>query len=170
MAKNRAHNEGSIYQRTNGKWRAQVSIDGQRLSFTTKTKKEGLAWIVETKSQIDRGLTFQGADTSFEEFLADWLKTVLSSSSKGTYVSYKWNVTKKILPYLGKIKLMDLRPDRIQRFYHLLQEKGSSNHAVHVTHKTLRVAMNYAMKLGLIGRNPCSGTIPPKPEQTEMKF
>jgi integrase len=30
--------------------------------------------------------------------------------------------------------------------------------------------MNYAIKLGLIGRNPCSGTIPPKPEQAEMKF
>jgi integrase len=30
--------------------------------------------------------------------------------------------------------------------------------------------MNYAIKLGLIGRNPCSGTTPPKPEQAEMKF
>jgi integrase len=30
--------------------------------------------------------------------------------------------------------------------------------------------MNYAINLGLIGKNPCSGTIPSKPEQTEMKF
>ncbi len=30
--------------------------------------------------------------------------------------------------------------------------------------------MNHAIKLGLIGRNPCSGTTPPKPEQTETKF
>jgi integrase len=41
---------------------------------------------------------------------------------------------------------------------------------VAVTHKTLRVAMNQAVKLGLLGRNPCSGTIPPKPERSEMKF
>ncbi|MCI0609113.1 MAG: hypothetical protein L0Z71_08645 [Anaerolineae bacterium] len=32
------------------------------------------------------------------------------------------------------------------------------------------MAMNHAIKLGLIGRNPCSGTTPPKPEQTETKF
>ena len=73
MAKIRAHNEGSIYQRSNGKWRAQVSIDGQRLSFTAETKKEGLAWILETKNQIDKGLTFQGAGTTLEEFLSEWL-------------------------------------------------------------------------------------------------
>jgi len=170
MAKKRSHNEGSIYPRSNGKWRAQVSIDGRRLSFAADTKKEGLAWILETKNQMDKGLTFKGAEMNLGEFLAEWLNTVSSSSSKGTHITYSWTVRKHILPYIGDVNLMDLRPDRIQRFYHHLQKEGSSNHAVHVTHKTLRVAMNHAVKLGLLGRNPCSGTTPPKPEQTEMKF
>ena len=170
MAKKRSHNEGSIYPRSNGKWRAQVSIDGRRLSFAADTKKEGLAWILETKNQMDKGLTFKGAEMNLGEFLAEWLNTVPSSSSKGTHITYSWTVRKHILPYIGDVNLMDLRPDRIQRFYHHLQKEGSSNHAVHVTHKTLRVAMNHAVKLGLLGRNPCSGTTPPKPEQTEMKF
>ena len=170
MAIKRSHNEGSIYQRSNGKWRAQVSIDGRRLSYTAKTKKEGLAWIRDTKNQIDKGLTFEGADLTLREFLAEWLQTVLSSNSKGTHINYSWTVRKRILPHMGDINLMDLRPDRIQRFYQRLQNEGASNHAVRVTHKTLRVALNHAVKLGLIGRNPCSGTTPPKPEQTEMKF
>ncbi|RIK32472.1 MAG: hypothetical protein DCC56_01305 [Anaerolineae bacterium] len=170
MAKKRSHNEGSIYQRSNGKWRAQVSIDGRRLSFTAKTKQEGLAWIRETRNQIDKGLTFAGAETKLQDFLAEWLKTVSSSSSKGTHVTYSWTVKTRILPYIGNITLIDLRPDRIQRFYHHLQKEGASNHAVRVTHKTLRVALNHAIKLGLIGRNACSGVKPPKPEQTEMKF
>jgi len=75
MAKIRAHNEGSIYQRFNGKWRAQVSIDGRRLSFTAKTKKEGLAWVLETKNQIDQDLTFQGDGKTLKEFLSESLKT-----------------------------------------------------------------------------------------------
>lgn len=170
MAQIRAHNEGSIYQRPNGKWRAQVSIDGRRLSFTADTKKEGLAWIRETKNQIESGLTFQAAGTTLEEFLGEWLTTVSSSSSKSTYFTYAWTVQKRIIPYIGKVNLMDLRPDRIQRFYNFLQKEGLSNHAVAVTHKTLRVAMNHAVKLRLIGRNPCSGTTPPKPQQTEMNF
>lgn len=171
MAKKRANNEGSIYQRPNGKWRAQVTIDGRRLSFTADTQREGLAWILETKNQIDSGLTFQATDTTLKEFLGEWLTTVSSSNSKGTYFTYSWTVDKRIIPYIGNVNLMDLRPDRIQRFYNYLQkEQHLSHHAVAVTHKTLRVAMNHAVKLRLIGRNPCSGTTPPKPEQTEMKF
>lgn len=158
------------HQRPNGKWRAQVSIDGRRLSFTADTKKEGLAWIHETKNQIESGLTFQAASTTLEEFLGEWLTTVSSSSSKGTYFTYTWTVQKRILPYIGNMNLMDLRPDRIQRFYNYLQNEGLSPHAVAVIHKTLRVAMSHAVKLRLIGRNPCSGTTPPKPEQTEMSF
>ncbi|MBU0511331.1 MAG: site-specific integrase [Chloroflexi bacterium] len=170
MEKKRAHNEGTIYQRSNGKWRAQVSINGRRLSYTAKTKKEGLAWIRETNNQIDKGLTYKGADTTLEEFLTDWIDMVESSRSKGTFSLYRWTVQKRINPYIGHIKLMDLRPDLVQCFYHQLLIEGCSNHAVHVTHKTLRVALNHAIKLGLIGRNPCSGTTPPKPKQTEMKF
>lgn len=170
MANKRSHNEGSIYQRKNGKWRAQVSIDGRRVSHTADTKKEALAWIHETRNQIETGLTFKGAGMTLEEFLGEWLKTVASSCAKGTHLTYSFTVRKHIVPYIGKINLMDLRPDRIQRFYHQLQDEGQSNHAVYVTHKTLRVAMNHAVKLGLIGKNPCTGTTPPKPEQTEMKF
>jgi integrase len=104
------------------------------------------------------------------EYLSEWLKTVSASKSKGTHATYSWTVRKRILPYLGDVNLMDLKPDRIQRFYHHLQKEGLSNHAVHVVHKTLRVAMNNAIKLGMIGRNPCTGTTPPRPKQTEMKF
>ena len=32
--KKRANNEGSLYQRANGTWRAQVTINGRRLSYT----------------------------------------------------------------------------------------------------------------------------------------
>ena len=66
---------------------------------------------------------------------------------------------------------MDLRPDRKSSAFTITcKKKHLSYHAVAVTHKTLRVAMNHAIKLRLISRNPCSGTTPPKPEQTEMKF
>ena len=115
-------------------------------------------------------MTFEGAGTTLGEFLTEWLKMISSSSSKGTHATYSWMVEKRILPYIGNVKLLDLRPDRLQGFYIHLQEEGLSNHAVYVMHNTLRVAMNDAIKLGLIGSNPCSGTTPPKPEQTEMKF
>ncbi|MCI0609114.1 MAG: hypothetical protein L0Z71_08650 [Anaerolineae bacterium] len=82
-----------------------------------------MAWILETKNQIDKSLTFEGAGKTLGEFLAQWLKTISSSSSKGTSTTYSWTVEKRILPYIGNANLMDLRPDRIQRFYIHLQKK-----------------------------------------------
>lgn len=171
MAKIRSHNEGSIYQRPDGKWRAQVSIDGRRLSFTAKTKKEALDWIHETKTQIKSGLNFEATHTTLEEFLREWLITVSKSKTKSTHATYEWTVEKRILPYLKEVKLKDLKADRIQRVYTRMQEEdGLSEHAVSVIHKTLQSAMSHAVDLGLIGRNPCAGTTPPEPETIEMKF
>ena len=170
MAKRRANNEGTIYQKPNGKWRAQISIEGHRLSHTGSTQRECQIWIKETRNQIDRGLTFKGADTKLGIFLDDWLGTISSSRSQGTYTLYRWTVEKRIKPFLGKKKIKDLRPDLIQFFYDRMRKIGHSKHAVHCMHKVLRVALNHAVKLGVIGRNPCTGTIPPKPKQSEMKF
>ena len=45
MAKKRGNNEGTIYQDSDGTYRAQISLDGHRLSFTADTHKECLDWI-----------------------------------------------------------------------------------------------------------------------------
>ena len=38
MATIRGKNEGSIFRQSNGKWRAQVSIEGKRISHTADRK------------------------------------------------------------------------------------------------------------------------------------
>jgi hypothetical protein len=40
MARNRARNEGTIYQRPDGRWCAQVRLTGQRLTHYAKTQRE----------------------------------------------------------------------------------------------------------------------------------
>jgi hypothetical protein len=49
MAKRRSNHEGSIYQRENGKWRAQVTLDGRRLNFSAKTQRECQEWLLARK-------------------------------------------------------------------------------------------------------------------------
>ena len=40
MAKQRGKQEGTMFKRNNGTWRAQSSIDGKRLSFTGQSQAE----------------------------------------------------------------------------------------------------------------------------------
>ena len=61
MAKKRGNNEGSIHKREDGSWRAQVTIDGKRLSFSSKSYNECRAWVQSTQHQIETGLTYDKA-------------------------------------------------------------------------------------------------------------
>lgn len=170
MAKRRGNNEGTIFQKLNGKWRAQVSINGHRVGFTAKTRGECQAWIKETIRQIDHGLTFEGADTNLKDFLYSWLASVSASRVKGTIERYRWLIDHEIVPMLGGYKLKDIKPDLVQNFYDIRLKKGRSADMVHSTHKVLSVAFTHAVQLGMIGRNPCKSTTPPKIYRKEMQI
>ena len=74
-----------------------------------------------------------------------------------------------ILPALGKYKLKDLRPDRIQAFYNWKLEQGASQRTVVMIHNVLHHALRRALQLGLVTRNSADAVIKPKLKRTEMK-
>ena len=170
MAKRRLNKEGSIYER-DGKFRAQITIDGKRYSKTFKTQKKASAWLRKTQTAVEQdGLTFRGKNLTMQDFFKDWLVVVQASRKKKTYDQYRWLIEKKITPNIGRIKLYDFSSDKIQKFYEFLLKEGCSKHQVHQVHKILRVSLNHAKRMGYITRNPCSAVTPPKPERQEMKF
>ena len=75
----RGRNEGSISKWSNGKWRAQVSLNGKRLSSSAKTKEECLSWLRMKQTQIDEGLTYDSSKTILAEFMAGWLSIAKAS-------------------------------------------------------------------------------------------
>ncbi|TAK14577.1 MAG: site-specific integrase [Anaerolineae bacterium] len=170
MAKRRGNNEGSIHQRANGVWRAQVTLNGRRLNFTGQSRKECRAWIKETIQHIDQGFTFEGGDMTLEEFLNGWLVSIQASRSKATVALYQRTIVKGVLPFIGHLQLKDIKPDLIQRLYDHQIKNGQSNHAVRSVHKTLNSALMHALRLGMIIRNPCKPTTPPRLEHTEMQI
>jgi|WetSurMetagenome_2_1015567.scaffolds.fasta_scaffold105392_3 integrase len=86
-----------------------------------------------------------------------------------TFRSYVGIVRYHILPVLGDIKLKDLRADQIQTLYNNETTKGTSPKMVHYIHIVFRRALNFALRWGLIVRNPALGTIRPKIIKKEMK-
>jgi integrase len=113
MAKKRGQNEGTIYKRKDGTWSAQVSIQGRRLTKYTKTQSESRTWLRTTLNQVDSGITFLGAQMELGKYLEQWLVTVKTSVRPRTYDQNRQITTGHIVPFLGRIKLKDLRPDQI---------------------------------------------------------
>jgi integrase len=170
MAKIRCKNEGSIHQRRNGTWRAQVSLEGRRLSFTAKTRHECQEWLKKTIGQIDQGMTFTSTILTFDEFLNTWLGSAKASIRPRTWSHYEQLIRNYVIPNLGQIKMKDLRPDQIQRFYNHLLSNEVGVYTVIKIHAMLHGALEQAVKAGLVNRNVSNAVIPPSEPAKEMSI
>ncbi len=170
MAKQRGKHEGTIFKRKNGTWRAQISLDGRRLSFSGQSQAECQEWVRQTQHRRKTGLTYQGSRLIYRDYLISWLSTIQVTVRPKTWRQYNQIVRDYISPELGGIKLSDLRPDQIQRVYDRLIKAGKGLRTVQLVHAVIHRSLNQAIKLGLIGRNPDDATTPPKPKNKEIKI
>jgi integrase len=164
----RGHGEGSIYRRANGSWRAQVTLQGKRLSFTAKTRKECLAWQRQMIEQIEQGLTLEAAKTSFGKVLDTWLSVKETKLRLATQEQYRRLASKYIKPYLGEFIPKDLNAAVIQNFYAELEKQGVGKRTIEVCHVVLHGCLKHAQRLGLIVQNWSELTEVPRPEKREM--
>jgi integrase len=170
MAKIRGKNEGSIHQRNNGTWRAQVSLGGQRLSHTAKTRRERQEWLKKTIGQIDHGMTFTSTTVTLGEYMQTWLDSTKASKRQNIWKSYEQLARNYVFPKLGKTKLKDLRSDQIQEFYNHLLADNVGAYSIIKIHIMLHSALGQAVKVGLANRNATDAALPPKPPSKEMKI
>ncbi|MGG4155725.1 tyrosine-type recombinase/integrase [Peribacillus muralis] len=103
-------------------------------------------------------------DILFKDYLPDWLVTYKKNAVKeNTFKLHERNVQKKLLPLIGHMKIKDLTPTHYQKIINKLADQEKSKRTVEIIHTTLYNAMNKAVSLEMISKNPCSGvTIPNK--------
>lgn len=165
----RGRNEGSITQRSNGTWRAQLSMNGKRISFGAKTKAECQEWLRRTQHQIDYGLNIQGGKIKTGEYLKEWLENATPGLRPKTAHQYSDILEKHIIPYIGRVILKDLTQQRIERFYSELTRDGRGARTVLYAHQVLHKALEKAVLYGLLVRNPAHGATLPRQHKEEMK-
>lgn len=168
MAKRRGNNEGSIYKRKDGRWCAQVSIHGKRKYKYGKTQRECRLWIKEIQNQVDGGLTFNTTKLTVGEYLKKWLVEIKPNIREKTWIQYKQTIHNHLLPTLGSIRLWDVKPDLIQRFYSQKIDAGIGLHTLRMVHAVLHAALARAVKWSYITRNPAAVVDKPKVPRKEM--
>jgi integrase len=170
MAKRRGNNEGSILQRPNGTWRLQVLVEGKRLSYSAKTRQECQAWLKRTISQVDSGLSFNGAVMKFSDYIQVWLNTVKENRRPTTFIQYSIIIRLYILPAFGNLRLKDLLPMRIEAFLIAKQAEGLGDRTCQLIHVVMHVILASALRKGLIGRNPMDAVEKPRVARPKRKI
>ena len=168
MAKRRGNHEGSICQRPNGRWQAQISIDGDRISKSFTTRGECVRWLRDLSTRKEYGLSASGAKIKLSHYLQQWLDAVKPNLRHKTWDQYRRIVIKQVLPTLGERKLLELRPIDIQNLYTARRKAGLSPRSLQLIHSILHNALGRAVKWGLLGLNPAAAVSRPRVPKREM--
>jgi len=146
--------------------------DGSRARYyetVRGTKKEAEERERELRRQMDTGLDFEPSKVTVGEWLERWLADFAAPKvSKRTLVTYSHTVA-IFSDSLGAIRLRDLRGVQIQRALAAYVELGRTNRSARKHFTVLKSALQRALRLGLIVRNPADLVEPPKPERREMR-
>src|SRR5215213_8227641 len=173
MAKKRGNGEGSIYQRTDGRW------VGQYLVHTTKGPKyrylygKTRAVVAEklTRAMADRdsGLIFDAGKMTVGDYLDRWLvDTVRGTVRTSTYERHEEIVRLHIKPSLGRVGLKKLTPAHVRGLYSEKLDSGLAPATVRKIHSTLHKALSQAVSDSIVPRN-AADVKAPRPTPEEMR-
>src|SRR5258708_26006498 len=148
----RGKNEGTIFKKANGTWRAQVSIDGKRISHNARSHAECRDWVRKMLDQVDQGMTFESRNLTLREYLHGWIALKKNVLRTKTGLEYEKLISLYVEPGLGKVKLKDLSLQVVSRFYERLVNQGIGLSNIGYAHRVLHAALEQAVKNGIIGR------------------
>ena len=125
------------------------------------------------------GTFVEAVKLSVSGYLEQWLRDYAKPRLRfRTHEGYAGRIKRYIAPTIGHVELQRLRPDAIQSLYGELMagwtdgrgvNKPISARTVLGAHRVLKGTLSWAVKWGLLARNPADAVAPPTPKRTEIK-
>lgn len=172
----RGQNEGSAYQRADGRWEAMLTLPADapggpaRRSFYGKTKKDAMTKLRTAQRKLDEGLPAVPERETVGTYLDRWLLDVAKPGLRAsTYKSYESYVRLHLKPTLGHHRLARLGPQHVQAMLNEKLAAGLAPRTVQYIRSILRRSLGQALKWGLVARNVATLVDPPKGRRAEVR-
>ena len=161
----RGQGEGSIFFiETKKLWCSKITIGKdengkqKQKAFYGKTRKEVQEKLTAAVNDVNQNIYIEPSKMTVDQWLDIWLKEYKKPMVRpGTYRGYVVNFKHHIRPYIGHVKLKDLRNDIIQRAVNDLGKNGVSAYTIKSAYKTFYCAMEQAVENDLISKNFVKG-------------
>jgi integrase len=170
-SKRRGHGEGSVFQRSDGRWVAQfIHEDGTKKQLYRKSQKEAIAALQKALHEQEQGTLATGPQQTLKQFLEYWLEDVHKATIRtSTYTVYREILDKHLLPGLGRIRLQKLTAQHVQSLYAKKLREGLSASRVRTIHAVLHKALVHAKRIKLVGSNVCDDVELPRSEPHQVQ-
>lgn len=163
----------SIYLGKDGYWHGRVTMgvrdDGRpdRRHVQGKTEANVIGKVRKLERARDEGRKIRtGKAWTLEKWLRHWLDNIAAPNVRyKTLTYYRTAIEKYLVPGIGAHRLHRLEPEHIEKLYARLRTEGASPSTVQQIHRTLRTALNEALRRERIAKNPAMVVkTPPKVE------
>lgn len=133
---------------------------------------EARAALRKHEAARDMGQVVQPSSMTLDQWLSHWMDNVVSLNRAVTTVySYRNMINRHISPALGSIPIQQLTPLRLQEYYAgLIRGKGLSSNTARKHHDLLNLALNAAVRQGIILSNPAQRVDAPKVRRPEIHY
>ena len=153
-----------IRKRGPRRWEVSVHLGGgkRRWLSVRGTKRQAERAAARLEEDVQTGALVEPTAATVGDYLEQWLETqVRLQNAPRTYQDYRYHVQRFLQPRLGHLKLTQLRPLHLQGLYVTLRQQGLTR-TVDYVHQVMRKALNDAVKLQLLARNPALAARPPR--------
>jgi integrase len=163
MGSRNSNGESSIYKGGDGSWHGWVTVGTKdngkpdRRHRRGKTRKEVAAKVRKLEKLRDQArVPKAGQRWRVAGWLTYWVHNIAAppNVSENTYSGYEVDVRVHLIPGIGAHWLDKLAPEHVEKLYTKMTGKGLSAGTAHHVHRTIRNALNEAVRRGHIPQNP----------------
>ena len=165
----RGNNEGSIYQRKDGRWAGTVTTgyktDGKPIRKTIygRTRNEVAAQVAQMTNEVyTKGYTHVSArdDTGFQPLFKEWFDIFIAPGLASVTEEHRRLMMRNhLFPEFGKFDIKDVDTKRLQRFFNTKAKVGLSADFISKMKYLLNNFFKYAVKQLYIPANPIDDVV-----------
>lgn len=156
-----------------------VKVDAKTEKAQWKEAEKALALF---QAEVEKGQYFGTENMTFKEFVNRWLKDyaeVDGNLAPKTLYRYKEILNSRIIPALGHMKLSQIKPMHLNKFYRCLQADGVrkdgkpgglGNKTILQHHAIISSILNDAVQWEVILYNPAAKVSPPKVKKADIGY
>ncbi|GAY11799.1 site-specific integrase [Pseudonocardia sp. N23] len=174
-----ANGRSSIYlSKSDGSWHGYVTVgvkDNGRIDrrhVRGKTKAEVTKKVNALERARDEGKVRKpGQSWTVEQWLNHWLDTVVAppAITENAHAAYDVAVRVHLVPGIGAHRIDRLEPEHLERLYRKMVNNGAKPGRAHQVHRTIRAALNEALRRKHITENPAVIARAPRPDDEEVE-
>jgi integrase len=137
-----------------------------------KSKAEVTKKVDKLERERDEGkVRWVGQTWTVEQWLTHWLDTITvpPAITQSAFEAYEVAVRVHLVPGIGAHRIDRLQPEHLERPYRKMVNNGARHGRVHQVHRTIRAALNEALRRKQITENPAVLARAPKVDEEELE-